>query len=382
MKKITLLFVSSCFISLLFSCSKSGTKALEQGDYYNAVIQSVEKLKKDPDNDKALGVLPEAYTMAKADLLQSISRGKSANMQFKWEAVLEDYNKLNKMSDLISRCSSCRRGVNPVAFFKEADQAREKAAIERYAFANTNLNSNTMEGGRIAFESFQTLFDYAPNYKDVRTKMDDALMLASYHVVVEPAKVNSRLYKLSSDYFNDQINAFLTENKRVNKYIRFYQPQEAESINLKPDHIVKLDFLDFVVGETFLETEKETLISKDSVKTGSVKVRGKEIDSYGKVKADFVYTNKVITSKGILGLQIIDFRSNKVLLSKEFPGEFVWQNEWATYNGDERALTKEQLRLADSKEILPPGPEQMFIEFCKPIHSQATNQIKRFYDDY
>ncbi|SOE20503.1 hypothetical protein SAMN06298216_0993 [Spirosomataceae bacterium TFI 002] len=374
-----------CFFlgSFIFaSCSKSGTKALEQGDYYNAVILAVEKLKKDPDNDKSLSVLPEAYSFAKKDLLSDISIGQSSNQAYKWERVLENYNKLNKMHDLISKCTACRRQVSPTAYFKETESTRELAAEERYISAMKNLKLESIDGGRAAFRDLNELFQFAPNYKDVRSKLDDALNMGSIHVVVEPAMVNSRIYKLSSDYFNDRVNEFLTENKRMNEFIRFYSPSEAETVGLKPDHIVKLEFLDFVVGETFLESKKETLTSADSVKTGTVTIRGKKVDAYDKVKADYTYNNKVISSKGILGLTIIDYARDKQLLKREMPGEFVWRNEWSTYNGDERALDDKQLKMTKAKEILPPAPEALFVEFCKPIHSQVTSEIRKFYNNY
>lgn len=372
------------FLAFLFltACSKSGTKALEEGDYYNAVLLAVEKLKKDPDNGKSLSVLPEAYSLAKRDLLGDISVARASNQQFKYERVLANYTKLNTMQELISRCTACRRLVNPTAFFKETEAARDLAAEERFIAAEKSLKSQTMEGGRAAYRDFQELFLFAPNYKDVRTKLDDALMMGSVHVVVEPAMVNSRVYKLSSDYFNDRVNEFLQENKRMNEFIRFYTPDEAGAINLKPDHIVKLEFLDFVVGETFLESNKQTLISSDSVKTGTVTIEGKKVDVFGKVKADYVYNNKIVSSKGVLGVTVEDYKNEKQLLKREMPGEFVWRNEWANFNGDERALDDKQLKFSKAKEILPPGPDAMFVEFCKPIYSQFTSIITRFYKDY
>jgi hypothetical protein len=382
MKFANLLVYLFLGVYLISACSKSSTKALDQGDYYNAVILAVQKLQKDPNNEKSLTVLPEAYILAKKDLLSEISIAQSSNLQFKYERVLENYTRLNKMHEVISNCTSCRRQVRPSAYFQETENARELAAEERYISASQNLQKNTIDGGRAAFRDFDKLFQFAPDYKDVRSKLEEALMMGSIHVVVEPAIVNSRVYKLSSDYFNDKVNEFLTENKRMNEFIRFYSPSEAEAIKLKPDQIVKLEFLDFVVGETFLESKKQTLTSADSVKTGTVTIRGKKMDVYDKVKAEYTYNNKVISSKGILGLTIIDFSNDKLLLKREMPGEFVWRNEWATYNGDERALDDQQLTMSKAKEILPPSPEALFIEFCKPIHSQVTTEIRKFYKDY
>ena len=370
------------FALLVIGCSKSGTKAMEQGDYYNAVLQAVDKLKKDIDNEKSLDVLPQAYAYAAEDLLADVNLAKSANQQFRWERVLDDYSKLNNMHDLIARCVPCRRVVSPKAYFKEAENARDLAAEERYVFAQQMLDKGTIEGGREAFDSFQILFDFAPNFKDVRSKMDEALNAGSYHVVLEQPVINSRLYEISNEYFQDRINEFLRENRRMNKFIRFYSPEEAKEVKLQPDHVVKLEFVDFVVGETFIEKNTSTVTSKDSVKTGTAKIDGKNVDVYGKVTAKLNKNRKVVSSKGLLSMEIIDFQNNRTLKKDEFPGEFTWVNEWASYNGDERALSDSELAMTKKREELPPPPQQLFVEFCKPIYNQFTSRIKRFYDDY
>ena len=81
-------------------------------------------------------------------------------------------------------------------------------------------------------------------------------------------------------------------------------------------------------------------------------------------------------------MEIYDFKTNKSLVKEQLPGEFYWNNSWASFNGDERALNKEELNLTRNREELPPPPQQMFIEFCKPIYDQFTYRIKRFYEKY
>jgi hypothetical protein len=38
--------------------------------------------------------------------------------------------------------------------------------------------------------------------------------------------------------------------------------------------------------------------------------------------------------------------------------------------------------LTKKREEVPPAPQQLFIEFSKPIYDQFTRSIRRFYDDY
>ncbi len=378
--KTIILFLS--IIPVFVSCSKSGRRALESGEYFNAVLQSIEKLKRDPDNSKALEVLPNAYKYASLDLLEDIDRAKNANQQFKFERVLDDYQKLNEMHDKIEACVSCRNIVKASSHFSEFDEAREIAATERYNFGNDLLQKGTMNSARLAYDSFEILYRYAPDFKDVKIKIEEALFQGSYHVVVEPPLVNSKLYQFSNEYFQGRIDEFLQTNRRLNKFIRFYQPMEAKTLKLVPDHVVKLEFIDFVVGETIVNNEKKTVTSKDSVKTGTAKIEGKNVDVYSKVNAIITKSQKTVRSRGLLSMEIYDFKTNKSLIKEQLPGEFYWNNSWASFNGDERALTKEELNLTRNREELPPPPQQMFIEFCKPIYDQFTYRIKRFYEKY
>ncbi|CAH0995743.1 hypothetical protein EMA8858_01868 [Emticicia aquatica] len=382
--KITLKYWIIGSILFTLSCSKSGTKALEKGNYYEAVLQSAEKLKKDSDNSKALEVLPIAYRNAQEEFTRDISRVQNANQQFRWEAVLDYYNKLNAMQEAIERCTACRRIVTPQTYYQQTEIARENAAAERYALGidllrKQNINKET---ARAAYEHFEQISFFAPNYKDSRNLMEEALNLGSFHVVVEQPKVNSRLYQYSNEYFQGKVDEFLRTNRRMNKFIRFYSPEEAKTVKLRPDHIVRLEIIDFVVGETNIQTDRQTVTSRDSVKTGEVTINGKKVPVYGKVKAQIVKSHKAVRSRGLLSMEVFDYRTNKVLSREEIPGEYTWVNEWASFNGDERALTNDELNLTRNREQLPPPPQQLFIEFTKPIYDQVTSRIRRFYDKY
>jgi hypothetical protein len=50
----------------------------------------------------------------------------------------------------------------------------------------------------------------------------------------------------------------------------------------------------------------------------------------------------------------LDYYTNSVLETRRFPGEYIWRNDWATFNGDERALTDDMKKMTKkSKSCLP-----------------------------
>jgi hypothetical protein len=103
---------------------------------------------------------------------------------------------------------------------------------------------------------------------------------------------------------------------------------------------------------------------------------------YGKVKATVHHYKKTITSKGVLNFRIVDARTNAVLTEQRIPSEHIWESEWLTYNGDGRALSAAQLKIATQKEKAPPTNQDLFAAFTQPIFDQVTTKIKDFYKGY
>ncbi len=97
--------------------------------------------------------------------------------------------------------------------------------------------------------------------------------------------------------------------------------------------------MDFVVGETLMQADRQQLTSKDSVKTGDATINGKKVPVFAKVNASFLRNKKTVSSHGTLLVEMIDYQNNKLIKAEELSGQYVWLNEWATFNGDERALS-------------------------------------------
>ena len=100
------------------------------------------------------------------------------------------------------------------------------------------------------------------------------------------------------------------------------------------------------------------------------------------VTAQLTTYRKEVISNGRLAMEIIDGYGNGILSSKKFTGEFVWYSEWGSYNGDERALTKQQKVICKSSEVPPPPPQDLFLEFTKPIYDQLTGNIQSYYRQF
>ena len=362
----------------------SGKKALDKGNYEESTLKAINRLRSSPDNDKAAATLKEAYPLALSDYQMQINRLRGSNEQFRWERVVNAYERINNMHDEIRRCPACLKVIpSPQFYSQELSDAKNLAADERYTAGDAAMKMNSRQAAKEAFNHFQVANNYVPGFKDAQARMEQAREYATLRVVVEQIPVTSRLFGVSNEFFQQKVFEYISTNRRMNDFVRFYTPQQANAEQLKyPDQIIRLQFDDFVVGQTFMNSKEEIVTSKDSVKVGEVTVEGKKVAVYNKVTAKMTSHKKTVSSRGVLDMQIFDPAANRVVYQNKFPGEFVWFSEWASFNGDERALNDAQKKMCKQREVPPPPPQDLFVEFCKPIYDQVTNQIRRFYKEY
>jgi hypothetical protein len=366
------------YLSILLIGCTTGKNALQKGNYDASLTKAINRLKSSSKNKEALSVLGTAYSLATQNHLRKIDEAKQSVEVLRWETVLAEYEALNGISDEINSCPACLAIVpNPQKFIKEVTDSKLKAAEVRYALGIKALQENNRTSAKKAYYDFEKVARLVPNFKDIERKLDEAYAIAVTVVVVKPAVINSNMYKLSNDYFQQQVNNYLTSYKQ-NSFVRFYTQQQAKTENIRADELLQLNFDDFVVGQTYVK-EKVEKLKRDSVIIGQTRTKQ---NVYGTVKATYSVFEKNITSSGLLNYAIIDLQTNKVLRNNKLAGTYIWSDTWASYKGDERALNKQQLALARRDEVLPPPPLNLFVEFTKPIYNQLVNEINNFYRNY
>ena len=199
-------------------------------------------------------------------------------------------------------------------------------------------------------------------------------------VVMEHIPMHSRTMQISNEFFESKIQEYLLNMNY--EFVRFYTPEEAQTYNIKPHQYIQCRFDDFMVGQVTIH-EKEQDIIKDSVilKTETLPNKEKK-NTYGTVKVTLHTFTKTLTSSGLLDMRIVDGNSGAMISQNKLPGTFVWETRWGWFNGDERALNDDQKSYVKQREAYPPAPQQLFIEFSKPIYNQVVGKINSFYNPY
>lgn len=368
-------------IITLTGCA-SGKKAYERGDYYEAVMLSVSRLRQNPDHTKSKEALKNSYPLAVEWLQTDANNQIASNSPSKWRNAIASYDKLNQMYEAIRQAPGALKVIrDPKSYYAEIGPLKEKAAEESYNAGIDALMKGTRDDARRAYFNFADAQSFVPGYKDVVEYLDKSKFEATLKVVVEQVAVPAR-YSLSGDFFQDKVEEYLHQNYPDRGFIKFYTPEEAKNVNLpKVDQYLRIQFDDFSVGNTTIN-EKEETVKRDSVKVGEAKIDGKTVPVYNTVSAKLITTRKEVVSRGLLSMIVVDGKSNGVLTHKKFNGEYSWVSTWGRFNGDERALTDQQLAMCKRREQQPPVTQDLFLEFTKPIYNQLIPALQGFYRNY
>ena len=382
MRKYLVVLMSSF---ILFTACSTGLKSLQQGNYYDAIMKAVSRLSSDPDNRKASQVISDGYPMAVTYYQEEIDKILTSSDPFKWKRTLEIMQTVNQMSDGIRRIPAARKLVpSPKNYTSEMTNVQNRAAQEFYDAGMDALNRKTRETAKQAYFHFLNADGLVRGFKDTQQKMLLAKDLATVKVVVEQIPVNGK-YEYSAQFFYDNVFQMLNERFQEKDFVHFFSPEQAEQAKLKfPDMVLQMGFYDFFIDRpqhseeqqelnTQVEEKYQVKISKDSTVT-----RTRMIPKKGKIK---ILTDQV-ASGGLLELKAVEFQSQKIVFTDKIPGQYLWQNKYGIFVGDNEVLDNNLIAILNNKMIMPPPAQDMFVLFTKPIFNQLADKLTNYFRQY
>lgn len=361
-------------------CSSS-KRALKQGDYARATLEAATHLRKHPGSKTSQNVLRQAYPLARENALRHIRQANESGASDNYIVAADAYLQLNELAEAIFSSPKAIEVVGqPTRYDRELREVRTKAAEQGYTLANRLMEHRSMRDARRAYILYEKVSRFVEGYRDVDRRMEEALNAATLKVLVKrPAA--GRPYLEPADYFYDRLLSQITERKY--RFIRFYTADDARHAGMnRPDQVIELDFSSFSTG-TMRESRDAREVSRDSVRVGTTTVNGQQTDIYGTVHASLIVYRREVLCNGSLRVRILEGADGRVVESHDFPGRFLWGEEWATYKGDERALTDEQRRLTRRSEpTSPPTQQELFAAFSRPLLDQTSSYLRKYYQKF
>jgi len=347
----------------------SGKAALKQGDYYDAVLESVNRLRGSSTNKKATAVLTQAYPLAIDYIETGIQNGIKSDDPKKWRNAVAGYQKINFINDQIKTSLGAMKIItNPQTRFTELASAKDKAAEEAYNEGVNFMMKATRPDYKQAYYDFKDANDFKQGYRESIEMMTQAEFNATIRVAYE--EINSSRFNYGS--FQPTISS-------LNRLFLSVKPMTQKD-TVPPQQYLRVIFNNFQQNRPSVSTRTDNLTRQ--IKTGEQKgADGKVQDIMSTVTAKVVYFHKTVTADAYATITITDASNNSVLQNMNVSGPVNWTYDWATYQGDSRALDGNVASLVQRKETFP-NDQDIFNQAIRNLQSNLGQQLKSFYAQY
>ena len=366
-------------IVLLFSC-KNAQKLYNSGNYDEAVQLAAKKLQKKPNDTKMLVVLQDAYRFAVDDHESRIRSYAETNNDLKSEKIYGEYLQLQNLYEIIRRTPAVYDIVQPADYSSSVSTYRDEAANNRVERGMDLLDRDDKASSREAYYEFQKALALKPGDLSIKEKLNDAYANAVTNVMVLPlTKVGLQFGSYDFDYrnFNYNVTRYL-QNNNSSQFVRYIAETDAGYRDVRADNFLDMRFSDVNIGRYRDQRDtrevsrqvvgKEIVVSKDSVRK-----------EYITVKAKITVTTRVIHANAMLQAMLRD-DSNRRFWSDTYRGDYDWTYSFATYTGDERALSDEDKMLINQREEWPPSNDEIIRIIMDDIQRKTECGISEYYN--
>jgi hypothetical protein len=384
MKAIYILLFTALF-SISCNSVKRTQKFVSQGNYDEAIELATKKLQKDKgakEYDLHIRLLEEAYLKARDNDTRQIDFLKKENSLAGAKEIYYTFLDLRARQDLIRPLLplySNEMGRNANFIFSDYSNdllaAKDAYVKSLYNEAQLYMQRNTKADYRSAFNVLCELDEVQPNYKDVNQLRENAHFRGTDFVFVNLNNHTGQMipYRLEQDLldFNTYgLDDFWTE----------YHSQPENGINYALG--IDLNFQSIQIAPERISEKQYTRNQRIKDGFDYKRDRGGNIlkDSLGNpIKIDkHIDVSAVITittqQKSVfVGGTVVykDLNKGRQLNSFPLSTEFIFENGFAKYRGDQRALSAEDKKLAANHFIPFPNNEQM-------VFDAGTNIKERF----
>jgi hypothetical protein len=389
MKKIWVCIILSF---LLAGCNsvKRNQKFISQGDYDKAIEIAVRKIQKNRSTDKVdshILLLEQAFKKAVNEDKQRIAFLEKDNKVFHTRELYYLYFGLDEGQSLIRPLLPLyinSEGRNAKLPFKdysdEIIDARDRYLTFLYDEGTRLMNQDNTMDYRKAYSIYCEITDIHPNYRDSKQLMDDSHFLGTDFVMVSLQNDTFQIipYHLERDLldFNTYgLDDFWTEFH--DEFQNGIQYNYEVLLNFR-----KIDFSPEQITEREFHREKKIKTGWNYKRDRNGNIINDEngdpikIDTYETVSADIVITSQ--TKSVFVGGDVIyrDLQRNRDMNRHPLASEFIFENVFATYYGDERALTNEDRILIANRFAPFPNNAQMLLDAADDVKLQLKQILK------
>ncbi len=371
MKKILLLLFT--FLQF-FSCGVKQTRnLLTSGNYDEAIDNAIANLRANKDkkgNQDYVYLLEEAFFKATERDLNNLNLLEQDKNTANLERIYNTYLQLNNRQEKI-------KPLLPLQLIKEGRNAKftfdnynkqivdSKNALSKFLYANSLalLKSSNKMDIRKAYDDLVYLNQINPNYQNTLQLQEEALSKGKHYVsvvlrnqtnMIIPSDLQADLLDFNTLGLNDIWTVY---HKTIQKQVKYdYQiVVDFRTINISPEQIKEKEF----VKEKQIKDGVKDLLDKNGRIVKDSLGKAIKVDNLKTIVIRIKESNQFKACQIMANVDYLDFKNKQLLHSFPIASEFIFKNDYSTYNGDKRA-TDESYYPYFSRKLLPfPSNEQM-----------------------
>ncbi len=361
-------------------CACGGSKNyLERGDVDRSLQDAVKRLRKKPDDEKALEAIPILYKTIKKKHLDQIDALSKSSSENRWQDLINEYNDLQNAYDVIINSTEAYKLVTPESYAVPLFTMKDSAADYFYQKGLVYLKKRGRENAKLAYQQFNKAQNFVYGYKDASDKKREAIETGTVDIVIKRVQDNS-IFSLrgfsyfgnrySDEFFQQNLTHDLSGDKNIPA--RFYSEQDARMNDVEADWIIDLNLtrLDMPVPTA---SNFQRNVSK-SIQIGT-DTSGAAV--YQTANATLLTTRTNYKAIADLEMKLKDLDENKNSIQRIFHEEYVWNTDRVTFQGDRRALSNQDWDLINKYEDRQPKKEEILIQLYKQIYPNLLSQIRK-----
>jgi len=384
---------------------QSARTSYTQGDYDRAVMQCAEALKLNPAYVKAQELIQTAFKQAVDVHRTKIDEISASAEKFKWDTVVVEYQKLIELNKTIKFLPALidKNTKQPIVFeivdyTQNLAKAKQNAAEVHYKEGVRLSKLEGLDNQKQSAKQFKGAQYFVPGYKDSEELYDKTRKAGLKRIAIIPFadKTGKSQYGALNESIVDGVVSRMVNTAEAREFVDVISRDQLEQV-MREQKLMLTDIIDEtsaieagkVLGVHEIVTGKITQIVVTPERTMQSNInqskqicvsRKTYIDKKGKQQVgdcNYAEVSATVTiytrtaSASISGsYNIIEIKTAKVKSSKAFKGIYNFESKWATYTGDERAVS-----VSYPAEQMAPGEDDMVNRAVEDLTNSISSAL-------
>jgi hypothetical protein len=323
----------------------------------------------------------------------------------KWSQLVDEYEALIRLGSEINRLrpvllSAVNYNLILTAgdYTAELAEAKPRAADYHYTKGMDYREDITKQSQKQAAINFKLALKYVPGYMNAQELYEETKAAATFTLLIRPFdgpqsitgfirnQMMMQQTTASKEFLRiitrDQLRTILNEQGLVQAGITENNYMEIGKLS-GADHILSATIVttyrpvEIINNE--ISQEREVTVRKESYVDSAGVKRTKNIK--GKVKAKVKHFKKRTGATLNLSYQIMGINSGEMVFYGTVKKRENFLHEWATFKGDDRALSDYYKGLVKRQEVFAPSKGDLYMEMSRAVPHQFHNKIYQHYSN-